>query len=112
MVAGVPSTVALAPSVLERLDFRVSCRLRRPAPYSVGPVRTMKDGENTARDWEQTELPRWGYESLILAVAVQPGCTNLGLGTLLHSRTTADDEGRWVAARLGIGRMQMEDGKR
>jgi len=81
----------------------------------------MKDGENTARDWEQTELPRWGYESLILAVAVQPGCTNvtvhpgctnLGLGTLLHSRTTADDEGRWVAARLGIGRMQMEDGTR
>jgi len=24
--------------------------------------------------------------------AVQPGCTNLGLGTLLHSRTNADDE--------------------
>ena len=25
-------------------------------------------------------------------IAVQPGCTNLGLGTLLHSRTNADDQ--------------------
>ena len=29
-----------------------------------------------------------------LAVTVQPGCTNLRLGTLLHSRTNANDESR------------------
>lgn len=29
-----------------------------------------------------------------VGVTVQPGCTNLGLGTLLHSRTKADDDGR------------------
>jgi hypothetical protein len=27
-------------------------------------------------------------------LAVQPGCTNLGLGSLLHSPTNADDQGR------------------
>ena len=34
-----------------------------------------------------------------LAVTVQPGCTNLGIGTLLHSRTNADDDGRIGGSR-------------
>jgi hypothetical protein len=34
-----------------------------------------------------------------LAVTVQPGCTNLWLGTLLHSRTNADDDGRIGGSR-------------
>jgi hypothetical protein len=41
-----------------------------------------------------------------VGVAVQPGCTNLGLGTLLLSRTNADDE-----SRIGCGqaRAKTED---
>jgi hypothetical protein len=39
-------------------------------------------------------MGRPGPLGIRLAVTVQPGCTNLGLGTLLHSRTNADDDGR------------------
>ena len=38
-------------------------------------------------------------------LTVQPGCTNLGLGTLLHSPTNADDEGR---IGCGQGRAKTE----
>ena len=46
-------------------------------------------------------------------VTVQPGCTNLGLGTLLHSRTNADDDGpHGLQPGSGTGRMQIEHGER
>ena len=48
-----------------------------------------------------------------LHVAVQPGCTNRGLVTLLCSRTNANDESsHWSPPGSGKDRIQMDDGER
>jgi hypothetical protein len=44
-------------------------------------------------------MGRPGPLGIRLAVTVQPGCTNLGLGTLLHSKTNANDDGRIGGSR-------------
>jgi hypothetical protein len=47
---------------------------------------------HAAKNWAFRPMSQ-NVQSYFRAIAVQLGCTNLGLGTTLHSRTDADDQG-------------------